>query len=394
VSEDSVRDELNRVLASEAFRASKRSREFLTYVVEHTLQGRADALKERSIGIDVFGRSSGYDPSEDATVRVKAGEVRKRLQLYYSSEGNHNRVRIELPSGTYVPEFRTAETDVVFAGATTAIPVPPGEATVTQTGPQTHRRRRPGLVAATVVAVISVASVAAIWIATRRPTTLDEFWAPVVRGGRPVSLCVAWVPVYGVDNEPVSDQPPNPADLTLLRDQFVGGGDLVAASRLSSMLASKKHPFYLRVGNAVTFNDLRAAPAILIGYSYTRWREISSDLRYFIDVSKRPFGITDNGKPTSWSLPDLPRNRDADRDYAIVSRVFHPDTHAMLVEIAGITQYGTEAGSDLVTNPDLIEEALRNAPKGWQNKNLQLVLYSRVISGAPTPPRVMASYFW
>jgi hypothetical protein len=47
-----------------------------------------------------------------------------------------------------------------------------------------------------------------------------------------------------------------------------------------------------------------------------------------------------------------------------------------------------------VTNPDLIEEALRNAPKGWQNKNLQLVLYSRMISGAPTPPRVVASYFW
>ena len=55
----------------------------------------------------------------------------------------------------------------------------------------------------------------------------------------------------------------------------------------------------------------------------------------------------------------------------------------MLVEIAGITQYGTEAASDLVTNPELIEEALRNAPAGWQKKNLQLVLYSRVISGAP-----------
>ena len=70
VSEDSVRDELNRVLASEAFRASKRSREFLTYVVENTLQGRGDSLKERSIGIDVFGRSSAYDPSEDATPRL------------------------------------------------------------------------------------------------------------------------------------------------------------------------------------------------------------------------------------------------------------------------------------------------------------------------------------
>ena len=117
-------------------------------------------------------------------------------------------------------------------------------------------------------------------------------------------------------------------------------------------------------------------------------------MRYFIDASKRPIGVTDDGKPTSWVLPNLPRDRETDRDYAIVSRVFHPDTHAMLVEIAGITQYGTEAASDLVTSPELLEEALRNAPPGWQNKNLQLVLYSRVISREPAPPRVVGSYFW
>jgi hypothetical protein len=390
VSEDSVRDELSRILASHVFHASKRSCEFLTYVVENTLQGKGDSLKERSIGIDVFGRSTAYDPSDDATVRVKAGEVRKRLNLYYSTEGSHNLVRIELPSGTYVPEFRAAEEVAVPAPVTsaeTALANVPAE-------PETRRRIRPWMTAAAVIAVVSMASVAGIWFTSGRSTTLDQFWAPVLSGGSPVSLCVAWVPVYGTDKDPVPDQPPKPEELTLLRDQFVGGGDLVAASRLSSMLSGKKHPFYLRVGNAVAFNDLRAAPAILIGYSYTRWKEISSELRYFIDVSRRPIGITDNGKATSWNLPDLPRDRETDRDYAIVSRVFHPDTHAMLVEIAGITQYGTEAASDLVTNPELIEEALRKAPAGWQKKNLQLVLYSRVISGAPTPARVVASYFW
>jgi len=66
----------------------------------------------------------------------------------------------------------------------------------------------------------------------------------------------------------------------------------------------------------------------------------------------------------------------------------------MLVEIAGITQYGTEAASDLVTNPDLLAEALRHAPDGWQKKNMQLVLYSRVIEGAPAAPQIVASYFW
>src|ERR1700694_3532218 len=120
---DAIREELNRVLASHEFRSSKRSQDFLRYVVEHTLSGHGDMLKERTIGIDVFGRSTSYDPSDDATVRVKAGEVRKRLGLYYSSQGAHNPLRIHLPSGTYVPEFRvhaqtSAESAPVAATAT------------------------------------------------------------------------------------------------------------------------------------------------------------------------------------------------------------------------------------------------------------------------------------
>jgi hypothetical protein len=108
LTEDQIREELSRVLAGHEFRASKRSQDFLRFVTEHTLQGRADMLKERTIGIEVFGRSTSYEPSDDATVRVKAGEVRKRLGIYYSGEGSRNPLRIELPSGTYVPEFHPA----------------------------------------------------------------------------------------------------------------------------------------------------------------------------------------------------------------------------------------------------------------------------------------------
>src|SRR5215472_545265 len=115
LTEDQIREELNRVLSGHEFRASKRSQDFLRFVTEHTLQGRADMLKERTIGIEVFGRSASYEPSDDATVRVKAGEIRKRLGIYYSGEGARNPVRIELPSGAYVPEFRavTAESPAV-----------------------------------------------------------------------------------------------------------------------------------------------------------------------------------------------------------------------------------------------------------------------------------------
>jgi hypothetical protein len=160
------------------------------------------------------------------------------------------------------------------------------------------------------------------------------------------------------------------------------------------MLTRLRRPYRLKVGNDVSFADLRTGPAILVGYSYTRWKEISSQMRYFIDGTRNPVGITDNGAPTAWALANLPRDRRTNEDYAIVSRVFHPDTHAMLVEIAGITQYGTDAASDLVTSPELMAEALHGAPSGWQTKNLQLVLHVKVISGTPSSPKIIAHYFW
>ena len=165
-------------------------------------------------------------------------------------------------------------------------------------------------------------------------------------------------------------------------------------SRLSAMLTRMQRPYQVRMGSAVSFHDLRAAPAVLVGYSYTRWKEISSQMRYFIDVSPGFVGITDNGVPGKWALPNLPADRHTNENFAIVSRVFHPDTLLMLVELAGVTQYRTDAAADLVTNGDLLAEAFRGAPTGWRNKNLQLVLHVKVISGAPASPRVVTSHFW
>src|SRR5215813_13762011 len=128
VSPEVVREELERVLASAEFRTSKRSQEFLRYVVEHALNGQAEHLKERIIGIEVFGRSLDYDPGEDATVRVKAGEVRKRLGLYYAEDGIHDPVRIELPLGTYVPEFRHVEIPAAHTEETPAVEPAPSAA--------------------------------------------------------------------------------------------------------------------------------------------------------------------------------------------------------------------------------------------------------------------------
>jgi hypothetical protein len=378
-TEKQVREELERVLTSHEFRTSKRSQDFLRYVTENTLQGHADMLKERTIGIEVFGRSTSYEPSDDATVRVKAGEVRKRLGIYYSGEGAHDLVRIELPSGTYVPEFRAVPSE-----APVVVPIRPIATTAKPKFTRTH-----GAILAATALVIGLA----IWLAGRAALTpLDQFWAPVIQGTAPVFICAAYVPVYGFDRD-LNGAPTRAEDFVPLNDQFVGGGDLVASSRLTAMFARMKRPYRLKVGNEVSFSDLRSSPSVLVGYSYTQWKEISSQMRYFIEVAHGFTGITDNGKRTEWAIPNLPRDRRTNEDYAIITRVFHPDTHAMLVEIAGITQYGTDAAGDMVTNSDLMAEALHDAPVGWQGRNLQLVLHVKVISGAPASPTVVGRVY-
>jgi len=376
-----VRDELARILNSQEFRSSNRSKEFLKYVVENTIAGHGDALKERTIGIDVYGRPASYDPADDATVRVKAGEVRKRLDRYYSFEGRADRLRIELPPGTYTPVFRMVELLEPVSPPLAVVPSPPPP-----------RRRR--LIYGAAV-VLAAALLAVLLVRPHRPeTAVDRFWRAVFEGSSPVLLTAAYVPVYNLNQPPGSHALPKPDQFVLLNDQFVGGGDLVATARIVAMLTRTGHPWQVKIGSDVSFADLRNSPTVLIGYSYTRWKQISREMRYFIDADRWPRMVTDDGKPTPWALPDLPPDRHTEEDYAIVSRVFHPETRAMLVEISGITQYGTSAGAELVTNPDVLGEALKNAPKDWEHKNLQFVVHVRVISGTPASPRVVASYFW
>ena len=100
-----IREQLVRLLAHPLFANSKRYPALLAYVVEQTLLGNASDLKERSIGIEVFGREPSYDANADPIVRITAGEVRKRLSQYYYDATHQGELVIELPVGSYVPVF-------------------------------------------------------------------------------------------------------------------------------------------------------------------------------------------------------------------------------------------------------------------------------------------------
>src|ERR1035438_10498570 len=122
-----VVQQLERLLQNPHFHKSKRFPVFLKFVVGEALAGRADNLKERTLGVEVFGKDPTYDTTDDPIVRVTAGEIRKRIAQYYQEPGHEHELRIALPAGSYVPQFHAAHAPAeVLAAAIPGVAEEPG----------------------------------------------------------------------------------------------------------------------------------------------------------------------------------------------------------------------------------------------------------------------------
>src|SRR5580704_18083578 len=104
-----IQEQLERLLSNSHFKQSRRFPSFLRFVIDHTLLGQTDMLKERTLGIEIFGRNHDYDTSSDPIVRVAATEIRKRIAQYYQEPGHETELRLSLPSGSYIPQFHWPE---------------------------------------------------------------------------------------------------------------------------------------------------------------------------------------------------------------------------------------------------------------------------------------------
>jgi hypothetical protein len=225
LEEEAIRSQLAQIFASPEFRSSRRCQEFLRFVVEQSLAGHAGGLKERTIGVEAFGRATDYETNLDGVVRIKASEVRKRLGLYYAGNGRAAKVVIELPVGSYVPIFTARESSLntnAEGGSEKAAAAT--EDQIKDDGGSEHHAQR-SLIG---IALIAVAAAAAIslsaywWHSHHAPSVVNEFWEPILRGSGPVLIAAAYVPVYAHD----ARIPNNEGELILMPDQYVGGGRL------------------------------------------------------------------------------------------------------------------------------------------------------------------------
>jgi hypothetical protein len=124
-----IREQLEQLLQDRRFSHSKRYPSFLRFVVAYVLKKEDETLKERTIGVEVFGRPLDYDTNTDPIVRVTAVEIRKRISNYYEDPAHTNELWIELPSGSYLPYFHSPDFAVSKDTRTdnALIPEPPTE---------------------------------------------------------------------------------------------------------------------------------------------------------------------------------------------------------------------------------------------------------------------------
>jgi hypothetical protein len=383
-NQHAIREQLERILESPGFRNSRRYPNLLRHVVERTLQGQTSDLKERTLGIDVFGRSPDYDPAADPVVRVSAGEIRKRIAQYYHESGHETEIRIDLPLGSYLPEFHfprsNEHVDRLTEPAIVAPLIPE----------HSHSRRHLGIAIAMSLALVSVA-----WFRpwARPSSVLDQFWAPVLNPSVPVVLCVGRAPLSpGVAATP---------EQLLSRPGGIGWPDVVTFARLTGLIQSKGQPYQLRREELATFSELQEGPAILVGAFNDAWTlRLMEGMHFGLHQDGTVYWIAGQQDPgqRQWKV-DLSRKDAQGRpvvgeDYALISRFLNPRTGKIVVVVAGLYASGTEAAGRFLTDARQMELLTGHVPPHWEKKNLQIVISTEVIDRIPGPARVLAAYSW
>ena len=351
-----VRETLRLIIASKHFIKSKRYPALLEYTVLHTLDGNTSELKERNIGVDVFGRPHDYDPGADPIVRMAAGEVRRRIALYFS-EHPEAPVQICLPLGGYTAEFRFqsqhhaehAQTEPEGARCAPTFEDAPLHVK------HSAWRLRIRIVAAITALLVLVAGCLVFWH-YRRNSVVGQFWGPVLENDIPALIVVGRSPQ-------VVDPARDSAVQTNSASEIGGGvsntamGNAIAAAQICSIFREYGRNCEVTSEESASLTSLRSNSVVLVGALDNPWTSrLLTPLRYNFEFgsgtppSARTRFIVDQTHPdddSPWKVgADEPV---AGEDYAIVARFHSNITDGTAVVAAGLSQAGTTSAGDFLS---------------------------------------------
>lgn len=425
-----VIEALKHILESEDFRSSTRGKQFLSFVVQYRLENHPEPLKERMIGAALFNRPLDYATGDDSVVRAQAREVRRRLEKYYMAHAHENLLRIDLPVGSYTPEFKLDADQKVHdeeASGPSQLSVRPstypisGAAIVGEMIPR-QKSSRTFLLGISLGLLAAVACIGVFLFFSSRhsaklpKSAIAQFWAPALLSSKPLLICLpkpilyrptaelykrsARVPgefdreVYRMNHRPHL-QPEDKltwGEMFEFYDYGVGQGDVQAAVQLSNFMGHQGKDSEVRIGNGYSYEDLRNSPAVVIGAFSNPWTmEMTSGLHFSFVDDEKGLRIQEQG-PSGRSWQTI--HGSVGEDFGLMTRLLDSNTGQFVVLVAGIEASGSDAAAGLIVNQKTLENVMRNAPKDWPQKNVQVVVSTEVKDNAAGPPKVMAIYVW
>jgi hypothetical protein len=414
--------QLDKVLTSRWFNTSHRCSDLLRHVVEEALQGRATQLKERLIAIEVFHRSPSYDNSIDPIVRIVASDVRKRLAQYYNDTENSGQVRIELPVGSYAPQFflpgqqepATPESEPDLS--IPALEKHPGPFNVDlagssrpHSGPVIRRQRMRWWMWPTLAVILILLAAAGARLMVRpsmRPQGFDAFWAPVLSTEQPVLMSIGDGSAARTQLPP-KGQYTSPSTVATMSDKGSAPNnyqtsvfdDSMAAVKIAGVLGKKNKGFEMRSDKQITFADVSSRPVIVIGAHGNDWGERETKamrFRFEADPATNLRWIVDRSRPggrigaLNVALP-RPASFEA---FSLVARCFDPLTGQPVVIVAGNTSVGTASAADFVSDPGYLNAFAQSVPRNWNSKNVEFLISTSVVEGVAGRPKLVAYQLW
>jgi hypothetical protein len=384
------REELRRVLQSKQFASAPKRSRFLEFVAEQSFQGNGDKINEYLIGVEVYDRGEHFDPQQDPIVRVQAHEIRRALKKYYEEDGSQSVLRIDLPSGHYVPAFNRS---TPTAPEPSDVAAPSAEVPLVQAAASKLHWAFTITLAVTCIVLGILLNVALrqnsrhtpLPAATNTlPDSLEWFWRPF--------LPPAALPLIVIPNHPIlraahqgdsaqtlahGHEIPK-ASLPEFRDtihfrelkrfvfvpsltDFTAVGETLGVVRLCERLFESSGTCRVQPSRLVNFDQIKNGNTILLGGSQT-WSG-----RVFLDVEdfRLQSGVILNRNPQSGEKalyhPEFdPVTNDLTRDYALILMLPNEKEENRVLLIYGIYTQGSQAAIEYLLNPESMAE-LRKA---------------------------------
>jgi hypothetical protein len=428
---EAIKSHARQVVESPAFKGSRRSQQFLLFVVDSALAGHFDELKERTLGTKIFGREPSYNTADDAIVRVTACDVRKRLLHFYTDFDPHSQFRIELPLGSYIPEFRKTS-PVLSAVGHIDMPAETAPASLVVDEPKDEDEPKYAiprriLIRAIVTTAAGLAICAAFWLGLRAIASLGDKsperqlpWSAIIPPNRhthiifcdPEIVSIQKLSARTVTLSDYANQRywPNPdamtpeikwlADSATFRGVNVPSVDATIALQIAGLgFQRSAHDIETQTARAVRLADFKTEDSfVLLGSPRSNpWVQLFQnqlDLTFEFDETRKSEFIR-NRRPLNGESPEyIPTAAgwDTGQAYGIIALVGNPNQTGQVLILAGSNAEATEAAGKMATNTKLLAQTLRNHgidPKG-PPRHFEILLQVSTMAGSSNTFDVIA----